>query len=221
MTEEANTEDVKEQEAVAPVEATEETSQDKPQEPTEGSKEFNWRAMERKMGELERQNAELSKAVTQAKPQAEPESPEPQLEEDDLITVAQADKRAMRLIEQELAKREKAKLPAKTKSQFSDYDQVVTPENIERLIKEDPDLEHDISVARNPYSRAYKAIKQAQFFKDQGANKENEEKIASNSGKPVSSNTIGKQRPLSHANAYAKGSPDLMAEMQKYRGGSI
>jgi len=221
MSEEANTTDVKEQEAVAPVEATEEPSQEASQEPKEGSKEFNWRAMERKMGELERQNAELARHVTKPQPQEAPATPEPQLEDDDLITVQQADLRAKRLIEEELAKREKARLPDQTKAKYSDYDQIVTPENVERLIKEDPDLEHDISVARNPYARAYKAIKQAQFYRDMDAGKESDSRIAENSAKPISGNTIGKQRPLSHANAYAKGSPDLLAEMQKFRGGSI
>ena len=222
MPEEANTEDVKEQAPVESVAATEETTQEA-QEPQEGSKEFNWRRMEQKVNDLERKNDELYAAaqkVAQPTPQAEPQE-DLQLEDDDLITVAQSDKRAKKMLAEELDKRDKAKLPAKAKADFKDFDQVVTTANLEQLIKEDPDLEHDIQVARNPHARAYKAIKQAQFYRAKNENKESEQRMDENSQKPVSSNSLGKQRPLSHANDYAKGSADLLAEMQQYRGGSI
>lgn len=221
MSEEANTPDVNEQEVVAPAEATEGQPPETPQEPSEGSKEYNWRRMEQKVGELERQNALLARHIVPPQPQEAPVPPDPQFEEDDLATVAQVDKRAQRIVEAELAKREKALQPTQTKSKYTDYDAVVTPENIKKLTEEDPDLEHDISVAKNPYARAYKAIKQSKFYSEQMTAKDSEQQMASNSEKPLSSNTIGKQRPLSHAQAYSKGSTDLWAEMTKYRSGSI
>jgi hypothetical protein len=159
MTEEAKEQDVNIQEPVAPVEeATVETQQEQ-SKPEVGTKEYNWRKMESKMQELERRNQELASNLQSMKQPEKQELNElEQLQEDDLITVGQmkklAELRAKQVIEQELAKREQAALPAKTKGQYTDYDQVVTAENIEKLINEDPDLEHDIKVAKNPYARA-------------------------------------------------------------------
>lgn len=228
MTVEANSNDVKEQEIINSAEATKVQEEKKVSEAPVGSKEYNWRKMEQKNEQLEKEIHELRNALKENMQNSQKQEPADELsmlQEDDLITVGQmnklAEKRAKKIIEEEFAKREKAKLPDITKSQFTDYDQVVTAENIEQLIKEDPDLEYDIQVAKNPYARAYKAIKQSQFYRDKYRNKENEDKIAENSKKPISINTIGKQRPLSHANEYAKGSPDLFKEIQQYRGGSL
>ena len=212
----------------SPVEAAVESSEQKEtvSQPSVGSKEYNWRKMEQRLETLERERNELREAVNTSKAPVE-EAPNEleRLQDDDLITVGQVNKlaeaRARKIIEEELQKREKASLPAKTKEIYKDYDQVVTNENIEQLIKEDPDLEYDIQVSKNPYARAYKAIKQAQFYKERVQNAVNEKRMEDNAAKPVSSNSIGRERPLSHANDYAKGSPDLFEEMQKYRGGSL
>lgn len=226
MTEVAENNDVKEQEGVAPVEATEsqkpqETSEVK-SEPSEGSKEYNWRKMEQKMGELERKNQEMARVIeekTNPPPAKEPDELS-NLQEDDLVTAGQADKmaekRAKKIVQEELARREKEALPQQTKAKYEDYDQVVTNENINLLVQEDPDLEHDIQVSKNPFARAYKEIKKSQFYKERMKNKANSERIDSNSNKPVSSNTVAKQSPLSQANAFATFSKeDLRKEMEQ------
>jgi hypothetical protein len=148
-----------------------------------------------------------------------------ELDADDIITVRQAEKlaekRARKVIEEELKRKEMERLPSMVKAQYSDYDAVVTPENLELLIKEDPDLEYDIKVAKNPYARAYKAIKQATFFKEQGSYAEANAKIEENSKKPVSSNAVGKTRPLEQANAYVKPDKKYWDNALKFRGGSV
>lgn len=219
MTEEANNEDVNIQEDVTPVEATEDKSQEtsdvKP-ETTEGSKEYNWRKMEQKMNDLERRNQEMSRFIEEnTKPPIAEHDELSELQADDLVTVSQAEKRARKIIAEELARREKEALPIKTKAQFEDYDQVVTDEHIKLLVQEDPDLEHDIQVSKNPFARAYKEIKKSRFYQERLKNKANTERIDNNSNKPVSSNTIAKQSPLSQANAFANFSKeDLMREME-------
>lgn len=212
MTEETQEEDVKVPETVEP-EAEVEKSSKEEEAPTEGSREYNWRALERKVSELERRNEELSRPAIAKE--------EFHLDKDDLITVEQADERAKKIFEQEQAKRDRSRLPEATKSKYKDYDSVVTPENIERLIKEDPDLEHDISVAKNPFARAYKAIKQAEFYKSNSTTKEANVRITGNEAKPVSGNAVGKASPLDQANAFATDAEAAYREMQKYRGGSI
>jgi len=229
MTEDTENKDVKNEESVNPPESNESQSQ-KASSPEVGSKEYNWRQMELKNRQLEEQLNELKNSINSNKKQEEPTTNKEEdellsLEDDDLLTKKQAERlaelRAKKIIEEEFSKREKASLPEKTKAQFADFDQVVTTENIEKLIKEDPDLEYDIQVSKNPYARAYKAIKQSQFYNEMKKHSANKEKIEENQRKPISSNSLGKQSPLSTASDYMKGSPDLFTEMQKYRGGSI
>ncbi len=222
MTEEATEQDVKEQEVVEPAEeATESTP--KPQETEVGSKEYNFRKMEQKALQQDNQIYELNQQLQrlQAPKQQEEVDPFAELQKDDLVTFGQvenlidarAEKKTQAALEKEFQKREAAQQPVQVKQQYKDYDQIVTPENIEQLIKEDPELEELISKSRNPYDRAYKEVKKSNFFREKSANRENEEKLEENSKKPVSSNSVGSQRPLSQANSYSK--EELYAEMMQ------
>ncbi len=233
MTEEATSTDVTEQEAVAPVESADESSSasQETSAPVKEKipKEENFRRFEEKLRILERQNQELNETLNKR------EAPEPiddslseldDLQDDDLITVGQmnklAAKQAKKIVQEELDRKAKEELPNKVKKQFTDYDDVVTNENLEQLIKEDPDLEYDIKVAKNPYARAYKSIKASSFYKTKVTGQQDQKKIDENASKPVSSNTLGKSGALSQANAFATYSnDDLLSEMQAYRGGSL
>lgn len=216
---------VKIQESAEPVETTENKPNvtNEPETPPPGTKEYNWRRMEQKLQELEHKNNELMKAMEQktSTPIESSEDDLAKLQEDDLITVGQVDKlaekRARQIVNDELARREKEALPTKVKSQYQDYDQVVTNENIEKLIQERPSWENTIKNDPNPYETAYYLIKQSSFYRSKMENKQNQDRIISNSQKPISSNSIGKQGPLSQANAFATQSKeDLWAEMQTY-----
>jgi len=223
MTEVEENQGVIEQETAEPVETTESQPPvaPEPTEPDAGTKEYNWRRMEQKVQELERKNYEMSQAIQEktSPPQEEPDELS-QLQKDDIVTYGQVDKlaerRARQIVADELAKREKEALPSRVKEQYKDYEQVVTNENIEKLVKERPAWETTIRNDPNPYEAAYVLIKQASFYKENVENQQNKERIASNSQKPISSNTIGSSGPLAQANAFATQSKeDLWAEMQR------
>lgn len=238
--EETEKKDVIEQEIIEPGKP-ESSSNNQPeetkeaQEPSEGSKEYNWRQMEekhakdreqdkRRIWELEQKQQQEQEALKIQK-----ENEELKLEKDDLITYGQVDdliektaeKKARAIFQDEFQKAERAKQPKLVRQKYSDFDKIVTEDNIEKLKKEDPELERLIMLSNDPWERTYKEIRRSEFYKSTQANKESAEKIAENSKKPVSSNSFGKQRPLSYANDYAKGSPELWDEMLKYRGGSL
>ena len=231
--EETEQNDVINQEVVTPTQTESSDNQpedtNKSKEPSAGSKEYNWRQMEDKhkqeIEQLQRRNWELEKAKENNTASNEEKDELSQLQADDLITYGQLDKLAERkarsIFQEELQKAERAKQPLAAKQKYQDFEQIVTAENIEKLKQEDPELERLILLSENPYERTYREIKRAEFFKAHKINKENEEKIAENSKKPVSSNSFGKQRPLSYANDYAKGDESLFEEMQKLRGGSL
>lgn len=220
MTEEA-IENVKTQEAVAP----ETADQSQQVAPPEKSKEFNFRKMEDKNRRLEEELMALRREIEESRKPKEEVQEDISYQDDDLVTYANvnklAEEKARKIIQEELAKKEKAALPAATRAKFNDYDEVMTTENIELLIQEDPDLEYDIKVAKNPCLRAYKAIKASSFYNKAKASRNLDNRIAENNQKPVSSNSLGSPSPLSQANDYMYGSNDLYEEMQKYRGGSL
>lgn len=220
-------EDVNVQESVQPEKT--QTSDSPSQSPIKsqsqdvGSKEYNWRQMEEKhKKEIEQLQRELWE-LKQKKEESTPQEEELKLQEDDLITYGQldklAEKKARAIFQEELKKVERAKQPLAAKQKYPDFEQVVTSENIEKLKQEDPELEKLIMLSDNPFERTYREIKRADFFKSQMKNKESDEKIAENMQKPVSSSSLGKQRPLSLANDYAKGSAELYAEMRRYSRG--
>jgi hypothetical protein len=235
--EETKKPDVIEQEIIEP--AKPETLNDQPQdvqlseEPSVGSKEYNWRQLEDKhtqeREQLQRKVWELEQDKEKTLLQKDQENEESKFEKDDLITYGQVDelvekraeKKARAIFQDEFQKAERAKQPLVVKQQYPDFEKVVTQENIDKLKKEDPELERLILLSTNPYERVYKEIRRSEFYKSNKVNKESEERIAENSKKPISSNSFGKQRPLSYANDYAKGDTNLWSEMQKYRGGSL
>ena len=234
--EETENKDVKEQGVVDPVNTESSDSQPteavKSEESNVGSKDYNWRQMEERVKheklekeQLQRKIWELEQAKANNVTTKEEKDELSELQGDDLITYSQldklADKKARAIFQEELNKVEKAKQPLVAKQKYPDFEKVVTTENIEKLKNEDPELERLILLSENPYERTYKEIRRSEFYKSNLANKESEEKIAENSKKPISSNSFGKQRPLSYANDYAKGDPNLWSEMQKYRGGTI
>lgn len=212
-----------------------ETSNDQPEvaikteEPSAGSKEYNWRQMEDTNKQLQKQVWELEQKDQQAQEKIQLEKEELKLEKDDLITYGQVDElvekraetKARAIFQEEFKKAERAKQPLAAKQKYSDFEKVVTNENINKLEKEDPELARLIALSNDPFDRTYKEIRRSDFFKSTQMNKESDEKIAENSQKPVSSNSFGKQRPLSYANDFAKGHTSLNEEMQKYRGGSL
>lgn len=224
--------DVNVQEAVQPEKSESTGAQPevatKSEESSADTKEYNWRkreeTYEKKEQQYQRRIWELEEKEKQ-KAALKQDDELAELQEDDLITAGQHkklfQKDARAIFQEEFRKAEQAKQPLVAKQKYSDFENIVTPENIEKLKKEDPELEKLIMLSNNPYERTYKEIKRSDFYRSTQVNKESEEKIAENSKKPVSSNSFGKSRPLSYANDYAKGDVSLNEEMQKFRGGSL
>ncbi len=230
--EETENKDVQTQESVEPEKTESSESQPevttKSEESSADTKEYNWRKMEethkQEKEQYQRRIWELEEKEKQ-KTAAKEEEESVQLQEDDLITYGQldklAEKKARTIFQEEFKKAEQEKQPLVEKEKYYDFDNIVTSENIEKLKQEDPELESLILLSKNPYERTYKEIKKSDFYRSTQENKESVDKIAENSKKPVSSNSLGKSRPLSYANNYAKGDTSLNDEMQKYRGGSL
>lgn len=218
---------VKPQEVGAPEAKLSETSiqQAPPPQPEVGSKEYNFRQLEKRSRELEQQNKELIE-VLKGKAQPQPAQQEdetlPNLSPDDIPewkhvtrSMKSLERRAEQIAEEKvkkiLAENEKAKLPSLVRGKFPDFDQVVTAERIEKLEQENPALAQAFTLASDPYSATYSYLKALHAQKPQDpVAMEEAQKIIENAKKPVSSNAAGRQGALKNASAFAKKSKEQL-----------
>lgn len=131
-----------------------------------------------------------------------------------------AEERARREEEQE-----KSRLIAienKIKSQYPDFDKVVSGDNIELLKHMDPEFTSGLDFKRNPYATAistYLAIKERGIYQgnDYAAEKK---RVQENAAKPRLSPAVSSAQqgdsPLSKANAFANGlTPELQEQLRR------
>lgn len=184
--------------------------------PKEGSKEFNFRRLEKRLEEQERINQELlAEKQSRLASQQKQEEVLPALNPDDIPEWQHVqkymDKVTERKIQEALEKKERAELPKIVKQKYSDFDDIVTNERVKQLEMENPDLARAFSLSNDPFSTTYNYFKvlYAQKKKDPVAMEE-AEKILENSNKPISSNAIGRQGALKNANSFAKKSKEQL-----------
>lgn len=178
-------------------------------------------AMERQ----ERENAELRAMLAQTfqKPPAE--------EEDDEIDVYSEDfgKKLQRKVErsverayENIEKKKKSDpeyLEAQARKQFSDFDDVMTPEHIDSIIKSDPLMHKTIMASPDPLIAAYKYIKRSADYvaKKQPLSapdrrvEESKAALAKNLAAPKSPNSAGRSQAISSVHGFGR----LTAEQAK------
>jgi hypothetical protein len=107
---------------------------------------------------------------------------------------------------------------ARIKSDFPDFEQVVSMENVERLNEDFPELAETLRDTKDLYKKAasaYKVIKKTGIYQDQGAYMAQKQKAVENLKKPRPTSSVAPHQgdsPLSKANAFANG---LTPELQK------
>lgn len=216
---EATNPDVQE-ELVAPVE--EETSQpsaanqEVAAEPRPGSADYNFREMRRLLEEQQREIRSLREERLYAPaPQESEEEDLSTLRNSDFLTVAQAKKLAQQQAEELLHQREIDTQEERSRFRHSDYDSVVSKENIEELLK-DKTIDQTLRNSPNPYEAAYTMIKNSYSYnqKMQQSQKRAAEadRIQKNLSKPASSNAIA-SKAISEANNFAVMNEEMRKEL--------
>lgn len=111
---------------------------------------------------------------------------------------------------------------ARIKSQFPDFDNVVTNENISRLQQQYPEIANTLNSSTDLYSTAvsaYTMIKKLGIVPEPVYNSLEKEKALKNLSKPRPLASLSPQQgdsPLSNANAFANGlTEDLKKQLQK------
>ena len=176
-------------------------------EPSRGSADYNFREMRKLIEEQSRKIRELEEIRYRQGAPAQQEDADDlaTLRKDDFLTVAQAEKLALRKAEELLHQREIASQEDHSRLKHPDYDQIVNEDNIKQLIEDDRDLAETLRNSPNPYEAAYKLIKKSSFYtsrEEMNKKKSMEaEKLLKNANKPLSSNAV-QSKPLSEANAF-------------------
>lgn len=199
-------------------------AQEQTQENTQQSNEArNWVETRRVIEEQKRQlhlaqererlyQAELARGKSQVQEVDETEN----LNANDILTVAQAEKIAEKKFKNLLRQAEDSKGEDRVKAKYADYDSVVTPQNLERLKNEDPEEFEAITEQSRLYgkaSMAYKTLK-LRYGTVTPEAQENRERIAANANKPRSASSVGTSSALTQAKLYENGlTPDLKKQL--------
>lgn len=210
-------------ENVLEVTPEQQTVQEQPQEQKteqkiEKAQDDNWRQMRHRLGEIERENQELKQYLSSINKQSE------QLEQEDYLDIKDDDfvegkhvKKYVKSIQRDLQETKKAlqefnRQSAETtaeirlKTQFSDFDSVVTKENIQALASSKPSLYRSIMANPDLYDRgfsAYEMIKNSGVIQDKYLDVD--KRIEDNKNKPKSASVMNAQAsesPLSRTGDY-------------------
>lgn len=187
----------------------------------ESDADRNWRAMRESQEQLrmELEREKLSRRVLEEefakRNQAvqQPQEEELQLSPDDWLTVDQHQKLTRKQMQEvveaalakERAKRAAEELPSKIKSKYSDFDAVVSEENVTKLKALEPEIAAALGQISDPYAQAvaaYKYIKTLVPTVDPVV-EASKQRIADNARKPGSG--AAAPSPLSQAGAYERG----------------
>lgn len=204
------------------------------QRPSSEDQERNWRALRDKVEEAERRNKEYERKLSDyetvlrevVSKKDKPQEIEEEIDESDIPTFGQtrkairreAEKIAKEIVKQTMEEREQSNAPKKLKNEHSDFDEVVTKENVDYLIKKEPELAAILRDTKDIYKQgkmAYKFIKSLGIAKN-GDVESMKQDASRNMAKPISPNAISNRNSVGDANAFARRmTPELQKQLYK------
>ena len=191
----------------------------------------SWKTLREKADRAERRAEELERMIMEA----QSKQPEPEedlnvsVDDDSLVEGKHLSKvnRKIQNLEKQLKQYEQqSSLSAteiKLKTQYPDFDNVVSADNLNNLRSMYPEIAHTINSSSDLYSKAvaaYTMIKRLGIAPQEDIYKQEKELAQRNAAKPKSLASISPQQgdsPLSKANAFANGTltDELKAQMWK------
>lgn len=210
---EAENQDVATEEVVeATVEAEAEVAPEKaPEPPKDDAQARNWAETRAALKEYQREIKELRSQLQHrdTPKQAEPDIyAELGINKDDLGTGEHLAKlyKELKSLKNELQKKEASSADERLRLKYPDFDQMLSEENVQYLLKNEPTLVESIKSNPDPYKQAEAAYRLAKRFcprpEDESEAKENMKKIAENQAKPMSSSAVKKSSVLDQAHQY-------------------
>ncbi len=181
--------------------------------PTENVQDKNWRQMREQMDELKRNNQRLETELHKSRQPPPLAEEEISAADDDLSTVGITKKlihkEAKKIASEMLQKKEMEDAEKWARVKYSDYDAVVTNDNLQRLVQTSPELARMLMANPDPVG-AYKLLKSLNIDTNESV------QLKENQQKPRSVASVGQASALSQANAFAKGlTPELKSQLWK------
>ena len=180
---------------------------------SENSQDKNWRQMREQMEELKRNNQRMDAELQRSRqPISQPEE-ELSVADDDLSTVGITkkliQKEAKKIASEMIQKKDMDDAEKWARVKYSDYDSVVTNDNLQRLVQTSPELARMLMANPDPVG-AYKLLKSLNIDASESA------QLKENQQKPRTVGSVGQASALSQANAFAKGlTPELKSQLWK------
>lgn len=225
MAEETNVaEEIQQEEIVQP------QTESQPQQEAQpnSDKEYNFRQLEKSKKEMEEsykhlrgEHEELKKYIQNiaSQNQQAPQEDDLGLGDEDLAEGKHLKKvrSELRAMKEEMAKQYAQAIPDRLQSRFSDFNEVVSKENVEKLKNTEPELYSSITSGSDLYAKgvsAYKALKALGYV--QPTYSAEKQQVNSNHARPMSAQSIKGQGALSEKNIFAGGlTPQLKTQLQK------
>lgn len=196
--------------------------------PKEDPQEKNWRAARARMEEdararrMQEQQIELLKQEVELLRKTVPQAKEP---EEDLSHFTETEKQLyaeIKNLKKELVKAKPNEVDYaldRLRSKYSDFDDVMNPENISYLQTNNAALAKALaSLKDSPYEQgmaAYEALRKTEWYQQRNT-MEDKQKLEQNLKKPVSVQAVRKQGALSEANRFDRGlTPELKKQLQQ------
>lgn len=172
----------------------------------------NWRQAREQLDELKRNNQRLEAEVNRLRTPVVQEE-EISVADDDLSTVGITKKlikkEAQKIASEMLQKKDAEDAEKWARIKYSDYDSVVTNDNLQRLVATAPEVARMLMNNPDPVG-AYKILK------GMGVDASESTQLKENQQKPRSMQSVGQASALSQANAFAKGlTPELKSQLWK------
>lgn len=192
----------------------------------ENSKERNFRQLREKAERLERERNEAMRMVQSLQTQRQaPVDDDLGLADDDLVERKHVDKivkQHIRQYEQKMHQYENSLAEQQVLAQCPDYRTVVTDENVDRLLAEEPEIAAALGSQTNTRSKAvatYNIIKKLGYTQPNTPYADDIARVQRNAAKPKPLASVSPQQgdsPLSRANAFANGlTTELQDELRK------
>lgn len=178
------------------------------------SQEYNWKQMRDAKRQLEIEVQALRQQMEDfARAKVAPESPEEEIKDDDLIEGRHL-KKALLEVRQLLNQQQQQAIPQQLKAKYSDFDEVVSKENVEKLKATEPELYASIISGSDLYTKgvaAYKTIKSLGIAAADPYRQEKDQ-VQRNQKKPVSLSAAQTPSAIHGAHNFERG---LTPELQK------
>ena len=208
------------------------TPEQKPSKPivSDEVQQQNWRAARSKLEEQQHQIWLLQQELESVRKQAPKQ--EEDTEEEQFTESERKLYREIKSLKTEISRsrvKQSETDADRLRSKFSDFDEVMHPENIEYLRANNPSLAKALtSLKDEPYEQglaAYEALRNTSWYRDRNMNQEEKVKLEQNKKKPLSVQAVRKEGALNDANRFANGlTPELkkalLKEMSEARKGS-